>query len=641
VPLVSDEPRARIRVLPADLADQIAAGEVVERPASVIKELVDNAIDAGARRVEVELDAGGVERIAVTDDGSGIAADDLLLSITRHATSKLGSAADLIEPRTLGFRGEALASIAAVAQLEICTRTADTDKGTRLRVRPGLPPELERCGMAPGTRIDVRGLFANVPARRKFLRGTATEVGHCAEVVTRLGLVHPEVALRLRHEGRTIVDLPRTSADLRVIQVLARRGASVQETAAGTWDGVAIRVFQGGTARDRGDVLVVVRRRVVRERAIAQIVRDDHRRRHGDGEPIACVFLEPPVGTVDVNVHPQKAEVRFSDPQTVYAALRRALATTTTTTTTSTTTSTSTSTSTATSTATFGLGVDPLLELPGLAPMAVAEATAAREPATSYRLETRAVAADYERTREQLRAEVRTLADARATAATRIDGPDLPRRADDDDEDDALAIVPPVEAAREPEPELLACLPGPIAIARVGDDLLAVDLRALRTHLVQRRLARELGEGGVVAQALLVPAVITLPFADVELCASAIDVLAELGVVVERFGDDALLVRAVPAALRGCVDEHQAGALVTRLLPWLRLRVRAREAADPDARAAALARAADEGLDATTTVLPRTARNFLRELFASGELLEQTPGVRRWRARELVAGRRE
>ena len=246
----------RIHRLPPELANQIAAGEVVERPASVIKELVDNAIDAGARRVEVELEAGGVERIAVTDDGAGIPADDLRLAITRHATSKLVSAADLIEPRTLGFRGEALASIAAVALLEISSRAASADTGTRLRARPGLASEIERCGMAPGTRVDVRGLFANVPARRKFLRGTATEVGHCADVVTRLGLVHPEVALRLRHDGRTIVDLPRTNADERVIQVLGRRGASVQDIVSGTWDGVAIRVFSGGTARYRGDVLV-------------------------------------------------------------------------------------------------------------------------------------------------------------------------------------------------------------------------------------------------------------------------------------------------------------------------------------------------------------------------------------------------
>ncbi len=625
---------ARIRVLPAQLADQIAAGEVVERPASVVKELVDNAIDAGARRVDIELDGGGVERIQVVDDGVGMDAEDLDLAVLRHATSKLASADELVEPRTLGFRGEALASIAAVASVEIASRPVGASMGTRLRVRPGIAPERDRCGMAPGTRVDVRGLFANVPARRKFLRTSATEVAHCSEVVQRLALVHPEVALRLRHEGRTIVDLPRTSADERVVEVLARRGATVEQVIDGVWDGVAIRIFLGGAARDRGDVLVVVRRRVVRERAIAQIVREEHRRRHGNGDPVACVFVEPPMGTVDVNVHPMKAEVRFSEAQGVYAAVRRALA----------------QIGHAHARAHADVHAhahahaadrerggerersgerererDSSPELPGMTLPA-----AAQEASVGYRLETRAVSADYGRHREDLRDAARSLADARASVAARVDGPDRPR------DDDADEVVVPASVDPPPlEPELLAVLPGPVALARLGDDVLAVDLRALRTHLVQRRLARELGEGGVVAQALLVPAVVPLAPADAQACARAADVLAELGVVVEGFGEDAVIVRAVPAALRGCVDDLQVGELVARLLPWVRLRVRARDDDEPEARAAVLARAVDAGPSGGATST-RLARSFLRELVASGESLDDVPGVRRWRARELV-----
>jgi DNA mismatch repair protein MutL len=607
---VSDAP-ARIRVLPADLADQIAAGEVVERPASVVKELVDNAVDAGATRVEVDVEGGGVERICVVDDGRGIAPDDLALAVLRHATSKLGSAAELAEPKSLGFRGEALASIAAVASLEIASRPAGAAVGTRLRVRPGLAPEVDRCGMAPGTRVEVRALFANVPARRKFLRAAATEIGHCSEALQRIALVHPEVALRLRHDGRTILDLPRVSADDRVVDVLARRGADVTLATSGVWDGIRVRVFLGAAARERGDVLVVVRRRVVRERAIAQIVRDDHRRRHGDGEPVACAFVEPPSGTVDVNVHPQKAEVRFSDPQAVYAALRRALA--------------HVAEGPAVAprepavpeaAATSLAPAEPAPELPGLAAAAASEPSAAREPPIAYRLETRAALADYAVRRDELRTEARTLAELRAAEVARTDAPDRL----------AAEHEPPVSAATEPE--LLACLPGPVAIASLGDEIVAVDLRTLRTHLVQQRIARELGAGGVVAQALLVPAVVRLAAADAAIVDEGSAALAEIGVVAERFGDDAVLVRAVPAALRGCVDEVQVGALVERLLPWLRLRARG----EPDDGVAALARAVDQ----SASVVPRLARNFLRELVASGTPLERAPGVRVWTAAELV-----
>ena len=216
---------ARIALLSPLVVDQIAAGEVVERPASVVKELVDNAIDAGSSRVDVELEEGGLTLIAVRDNGRGIHPDDLLLAVTRHATSKLRDPSELSEIGTLGFRGEALASVAAVARLDLRSRQQGAAVGNHLHARPGEPPRMVPAGLPVGTQVEVRGLFANLPARRKFMRAEATEVGHCSEVLLRLAIVHPDVHFTLRHGRRELLNLPRGTLDERVAQVLGRRVA--------------------------------------------------------------------------------------------------------------------------------------------------------------------------------------------------------------------------------------------------------------------------------------------------------------------------------------------------------------------------------------------------------------------------------
>ncbi len=317
---------ARIALLSPLAIDQIAAGEVVERPASVVKELVDNAIDAGSTRVDVELEEGGLTLIAVRDNGRGIHPDDLLLAVTRHATSKLRDPSELTDIGTLGFRGEALASIAAVARLDMRSRQASAAVGTHLHVRPGEPPRMSPAGLPVGTQVEVHGLFANLPARRKFMRAEATEVGQCSEVLLRLAVVHPEVHLTLRHGKRELLNLPRGTQAQRVAQVLGRRVAGPLFHFAGEEDGTGVQVWlptPEAAGRGRGGPYLVVRRRVVKERSLAQIVAQAYGLA---GEATACVIVEPPRASVDVNVHPQKSEVRFSDPQRVYAAVRRVLA---------------------------------------------------------------------------------------------------------------------------------------------------------------------------------------------------------------------------------------------------------------------------------------------------------------------------
>src|SRR6266404_3973638 len=261
-----------IHVLPPALADQIAAGEVVERPASVVKELVENALDAGATRVDIEVEAGGRRLIRVVDDGSGMSADDARLSLKRHATSKIASADDLWGLRTFGFRGEALPSIAAVSRLTLSTKTADAPSGVRLTVEAGTETEAREAGIPGGTQIEVRDLFFNTPARQKFLKSEATETANISEAVLRLGLAHPGVHLRLRAGGRVALDLP-AHRDLaeRVRAALARRGASVLHEAAGSEGGCTVRAFLAGpeeastTARS---TFLFVGGRAVRDRSL-------------------------------------------------------------------------------------------------------------------------------------------------------------------------------------------------------------------------------------------------------------------------------------------------------------------------------------------------------------------------------------
>ena len=319
--------RAKVRVLPAALADQIAAGEVVERPASVIKELVENAIDAGARRVDVEIEAGGRRLCRVVDDGGGMAPDDARLALRRHATSKITAADDLWGLTTFGFRGEALPSIAAVSRLTLATRPPEAEAGFELTVEAGVETGAKEIGMPPGTQVTVRDLFFNTPARGKFLKAEATETANVSEAMLRLGLAHPSVHLRLRVGGRVALDLPvhRVLAE-RVRAALARRGASALHEAAGDEGGNQVRAFLAGpeevsaTARS---TFLFVGGRFVRDRSLLHALALGYGPLLEKGRyPLAALFLDLPGHEVDVNVHPQKMEVRFARAQEVYAAVR-------------------------------------------------------------------------------------------------------------------------------------------------------------------------------------------------------------------------------------------------------------------------------------------------------------------------------
>ncbi len=322
----------RIQILPGDLADQIAAGEVVERPASVVKELVENAIDAGARRVDVDVADGGQSLIRVSDDGSGMERADALLSVQRHATSKLRSRDDLFAIHTLGFRGEALPSIASVSRFSLITRSEEFSieprAGTRITVDGGSPPVASDEGCAKGTRVEVRDLFYNVPARLKFLKSKATEGGHVASVCLRAALAHHELTIQLRRDGRLAQEFLRASDPMQRVQaVFADEKLATYE---GSFEGARVLAALGAPERARSgsaQLHLYVNRRPVRDTALSRAISYAYGSVLPPGRyPFGVVYLEVDPSEVDVNVHPQKLEVRFARGRALLDALTRFLA---------------------------------------------------------------------------------------------------------------------------------------------------------------------------------------------------------------------------------------------------------------------------------------------------------------------------
>lgn len=316
-----------VAVLPDEVINQIAAGEVVERPASVVKELMDNALDAGAATITVECDGGGKARIRVTDDGRGMSPADARLCFSRHATSKIRSVDDLHDLATMGFRGEALSSIASVARVTLTTRRAADLAATRVVVEHGRVTSVSEVGAAVGTTIDVVELFGNVPARLKFLKGEPTESSHITDAVSRMAMAHPALHVRLRHNGRAVLDVPPDRDGLaRAVALVGARMGQRLHRAVGQEGGLSVEVFLAApelaqtTARG---VQLFVGRRAVRDRSLLHAVAMGYGELVPRGRyPVAIIHVEAPAGFVDFNVHPQKSEVRFADSSAVAAAVR-------------------------------------------------------------------------------------------------------------------------------------------------------------------------------------------------------------------------------------------------------------------------------------------------------------------------------
>lgn len=319
----------RITILPESLTNKIAAGEVVERPASVIKELMENSLDAGATDISVEISAGGRRRLRVTDNGYGMSREDALLSLERHATSKIRVDSDLDKILTLGFRGEALPSIASVSRFSLATRENGAMEGTEIVVEGGRVRDVKACGMAPGTVITVEQIFYNLPARLKFMKSAETETGHVADIVARMAVSRPDVAFSCVSDDRELLRLQRSDLQRRLAQVVGRESSRHLYALNCTDEYTAISGFISGPALVRSSTQAVytyINGRFIRDKVVQHAVMQAYRGVIDRGRyPVVALFIELPPGEVDVNVHPTKHEVRFRRQSVVHDAIQAAL----------------------------------------------------------------------------------------------------------------------------------------------------------------------------------------------------------------------------------------------------------------------------------------------------------------------------
>ncbi len=319
----------RITILPETLTNKIAAGEVVERPASVIKELIENSLDAGATDIAVEITVGGRRLIRVADNGRGMSREDALLSLERHATSKIRIDSDLDNILTLGFRGEALPSIASVSRFSLATRETDASEGTEIIVEGGRVREVRACGMAPGTVISVEQIFYNLPARLKFMKSAETETGHVADVIARMAVSRPEVAFLCTSDEREILRLQRSDLRRRLAQVVGRESSQHLYSVTGEDDYTSITGYVSGPQLVRSGTQTIytyINGRFIRDKVVQHAVMQAYRGVIDRGRyPVVALFIELPPGEVDVNVHPTKHEVRFRRQSSVHDAIQSAV----------------------------------------------------------------------------------------------------------------------------------------------------------------------------------------------------------------------------------------------------------------------------------------------------------------------------
>lgn len=515
-----------IRVLPPELVNQIAAGEVVERPASVVKELVENSIDAGARAILVEIEGGGAELVRITDDGGGIPESELPLAVAAHATSKVATSDDLAAIHTFGFRGEALASIASVSRFKMQSCVRGATSGAEIEVEGGAIRPVRPAPARPGTVVEVRTLFFNVPARRKFLKSDAAETARVTETVEALALAHPTVSFDLRSNGRRLLDLPATAEPTkRTLDVLGAELAPELlefEERFPELGGLVVRGFAGkpGIARPSSRAIRIhLNGRPIMDRTVLHAVREAYRGLVDPARtPTVALILELDPREVDVNVHPAKSEVRFRSQQSVHSAVRKA--------------------------------IERTLRAANLVPAFVPDALRApAEPYTGPRAPLFGSGFAPQRGDGAVRPEVDFGAFAALATGLAEPKPGEPASADE-----------PVLAGEFPYIQLL----NGFVVTEDADGIVIVDQHALHERAMFAAFLERLDRGALESQRLLVPIVLERSAREVEILGEIAPLLARLGIEARPFGPRSIAVDAVPTLLHS--RNADSGAFVGDLL---------------------------------------------------------------------------
>ena len=495
----------KIHILPENVASQIAAGEVVDRPASVVRELIDNSIDATADRIFVRIEMGGKGLIKVNDNGVGMSRDDILLCVERYATSKIETASDLFSVKSFGFRGEALPSIASVSRTEIVSRPKDQLAGHRLKIAGGRLISIEETGAPAGTIIEVRNLFYNIPARRKFLRAVRTETDHIIDVFSRIALPFPSIAFKLEDAGKTIINLPASDQHIqRLYSLMGRKVAGdMIEVQGGNHDlGISAYLAPPDLSRTRGDRLFVyVNGRNIRDRLVTKAVLEGYGQRLMKGQyPQAAIFIKIDPSKVDVNIHPTKQEVRFHNSRDVFQSIVSTVG------------------------KALGQSFHPYIG-PKSQPESrffQKEALGISEPVWKY--------------------------------SQTEQSPVVPFKVEEREQ----------SLIRE-TPQVIGQLGNTYILCQVRDGLLMVDQHAAHERIVYENLKKGANNSRVEAQTLLMPFRLELSTKEQRIVLKNRDQLDRLGIELDHFGGNTFLLRSVPAILKNVQWDAFLSELITEL----------------------------------------------------------------------------
>lgn len=509
----------RITILPETLTNKIAAGEVVERPASVIKELIENSLDAGATDISVEINAGGRRRIRVTDNGHGMSREDALLSLERHATSKIRIDSDLDKILTLGFRGEAIPSIASVSRFSLATRENGSHEGTEIIVEGGRVRDVRACGMAPGTVITVEQIFFNLPARLKFMKSTETETGHVADVIARMAVSRPDVAFSCTSDDRELLRLLRSDLQRRLAQVVGRESSHHLYPVTGGDEYAIITGYVSSPALVRSGTQAIytyINGRFIRDKVVQHAVMQAYRGVIDRGRyPVVALFIELPPGEVDVNVHPTKHEVRFRRQAVVHDAIQAAVE-------------------------------EVLRSSPWLAPLSAPSSTSGDVTGQAYRERIAAAAQASLLLPQRPQFRLQQAEPSRATA----DAPVVPQ-----DQNATVREPIPTFLPEQPHSEtagyfsslaVIGQFHSEYILCQSDSELVIIDQHAASERVAYQLLQQQSRSGGIESQRLLFPETVELSFSEVAVAVRYSTDLAGIGFEIEPFGGTTIMVSAVP-----------------------------------------------------------------------------------------------